>query len=150
MVLLLAIAAILTACAGPAGSQAAGPENETWLSPGKIRIDNLSPGNSVKHDIQVHNGEEVERAFSVYYRVPDYLEDSFFSAPAGAREWTAISEESPLIGARETKEIEVILNLPDDVQPPERWEFWIGVRKNSSDSLSAELCSRWLVSMKGQ
>jgi hypothetical protein len=31
---------------------------------------------------------------------------------------------------------------------PNHWEFWVGVRENKASSLTTELCSRWLITMK--
>jgi hypothetical protein len=135
-------------CTGPVTSQ---PDvNKTWLQPGKIQINKYSPGKKVVHQISVHNGKNVETGFSVYYRIPDYVEDGFVTAPDNAYKWIAISESAPILKAHETKEIEITLNLPETTQTPDQWEFWIGVKENTGSSVLSELCSRWLVSMKGK
>ena len=99
--------------------------------------------------IAIHNGGAVRAAFSVYYRIPDYVEDGFTVAPGSARDWIRIEGESPVLAPRETRMIEVILDLPDQAQAPERWEFWIGVREKTENALTTELCSRWLITMRG-
>jgi hypothetical protein len=93
----------LTAMMACNTSQASQPEDKTWLSPGKIRINNLKPGSSVSQKIQVHNGSEQAANFSIYYRIADYVEDNFAAAPAGARDWVTIQEESPVLGRARPK-----------------------------------------------
>ncbi len=134
------------ACGTP---QAAQPDDKTWLSPGKIQVSNLSPGNRVNQNIKIHNGNEQSTKFSIYYRMPDYVENNFIAAPADARNWLIIAEDSPTLAPQETKEIQVVLDLPDKAQTPERWEFWIGVKENKEARLATELCTRWLITMNG-
>lgn len=124
--------------------------NKTWLRPGKIQVSKYSPGEKVMHKISVHNGNSVEMSFSIYYRIPDYVEGGFVTAPDNTFKWIVISESTPILKANETKEIEIILDLPEATQTPDQWEFWIGVKENTGSSVVSELCSRWLVSMKGK
>jgi hypothetical protein len=148
ILLCLALAIVLTsvlACAAPQASQLA---DKTWLSPGKIRIDDLRSGNKVEQKIKVHNGSELSTDLSVYYRIPDYTENGYSTAPAGARDWIRIAQYSPVLAPRETREIAIVLDLPEQAQTPERWEFWIGVKATKNNTLATELCSRWLVTMK--
>jgi hypothetical protein len=151
IVLFLVLVLILTAgltCTTAAVSRP--DDSKTWLSPGKIQIGNLLPGNSAKQKITIHNGSEAAATFLVYYRIPDYVEDSFVVAPTDARGWVTIEEDAPVLAPRETREIEIVLDLPDETQTPERWEFWVGVREDKAGSLTTELCRRWLVTMRGK
>jgi hypothetical protein len=129
-------------------SPAAAPEDQTWLNPGKIQVKNTLPGDRIEQYITIHNGNNDTITFSVYYRTPDYVENNFVTAPDSTREWLEIGEESLVLAPKETKEIQVILDLPDDAQLPEHWEFWIGVKQGQESMLTAELCSRWLITMK--
>jgi hypothetical protein len=122
--------------------------DKTWISPAKIQIRNLGPGSSVKQNVRIHNGNETATEFLVYYRTPDYVEASFVTAPADARNWLTIGEEILSLAPRQTKEIQVVLNLPEDAQIPERWEFWIAVKENNGSQVVAELASRWLITMR--
>ena len=145
-VLSVVVIAVVTGCVPE--RQSTQPDNQTWLSPGKVQISNLKSGSSVQQKIQLHNGSDGNNRFSVYYRVADYTENGFASAPAGAKDWVTVDDDYPQLAARETKDILVTLVVPDNVQTPSRWEFWIGVKSNSGNSIAAELCSRWLVTMK--
>jgi hypothetical protein len=90
----------------------------------------------------------LEAKFSVYYRIPDYVGDGFVVAPAEARDWIIITDESPILAPMETKEIQVVLNIPEQAQIAHHLEFWIGVEENTNKTLSTELCSRFLITMK--
>ncbi len=145
---LLAIAMTLTSATACATQETSKPMDQTWISPAKIQIGNLRPGSSVKQIITIHNGNETPTKFLVYYRTPDYVENGFYAAPADAHNWLKILDANPNLEPRQTKEIQLVLNLPDDAQIPERWEFWIAVKENNGSSLVAELASRWLITMK--
>ena len=146
--LLLVLEIILTtgsACATPPTSE---PVDKTWLSPGKMQISGVSPGEHVQQSITLHNGSEIAATFHIYYRTPDYVEDEFETAPVDAPNWITIEQESVSLAPKEKQEISIILDLPSDIQIPERWEFWIGVKPKEKNTLTAELCSRWLITMK--
>jgi hypothetical protein len=142
---------LLSVTAGPActSPKLSTPDNnKTWINPGKIRINNFSSGYHARQKITIHNGSESATTFLAYYRIPDYVENGFAVAPIDAQEWVEIGEESAVLASGETREIEITLNLPKGAQTPERWEFWIGVREKKEGSLTTELCSRWLITMK--
>jgi hypothetical protein len=136
---------ILTSCHNETTSN---KPDSTWLSPGKIQVDNCRPGNSIEQSIKIHNGNKIETGFSVYYRVPDYVENTYAIAPAAAQDWVTITDNSPLLKPNEIKEIKVILKIPDKTLASENWEFWVGVKENTIQSLTKELCCRWLINMK--
>jgi hypothetical protein len=136
---------ILMACSDPHTSEL---PDSTWLSPGKIQINNLHPGSSITQKIKIHNGNKLAIKFSVYYRIPDYVENNYAVAPGNAGNWISIEDSSPTLEPQETKEIRIGLTLPDEVQLPERWEFWIGAKETKGNMLATELCSRWLITMR--
>jgi hypothetical protein len=80
--------------------------------------------------------------------MPDYTENSYSTAPADAPDWIKIAKDSPVLAPGETREIPIVLDLPEEARIPERWEFWIGVKAFKDKKLATELCSRWLVTMK--
>ena len=83
--LLLALIITLVNVVACSDLPAAQLEDKTWLSPGKIQISNLSPGSSVKQDLEIHNGNDYETKFKVYYRTPDYVE-TILSLPRECQE----------------------------------------------------------------
>jgi len=147
LIVSLILVLILTTGLSCTSQQTTELANKTWLSPGKIQVSNVLPGKRIKQSITIHNGSEDTTSFLVYYRIPDYVEGNFVAAPANAQDWIEIEETSPVLAPRETKEIQVILNLPKNIQTPERWEFWIGVKEAQENMLTTELCSRWLITM---
>jgi hypothetical protein len=151
-VFLLALVVALVGESACAGTGVSSPDdNKTWLSPGKIRITDLRSGDTVKQRIAIHNGNDAAVPFVVYYRIPDYVEEGFSAAPANAREWVTVTEATPVLAPRETKQIEIVLDLPADAMPPARWEFWIGVREKADATVAGvamELAGRWLITMK--
>jgi hypothetical protein len=145
---LVVILTVGAACGNSSPTTSELPD-KTWLSPGKIRVSDVLPGDRIEQSVTIHNGSEVATTFLVYYRTPDYVEDNFVMAPVDATNWVEISHASVLLAPKEQREILVTLDLPDDIQAPERWEFWIGVKPQKENTLTAELCSRWLITMKG-
>jgi hypothetical protein len=145
LIALLAVTVIFVSCANP---QTALPNESTWLSPGKIQINNLYPGKSITQLLKIHNGSKQTAQFMIYYRAPDYVETDYVAAPAKAVDWISITDKSPVLAPQEIREIPVTVCLPGKTQAPERWEFWIGAKENSKNTLSTELCSRWLITMK--
>jgi hypothetical protein len=149
-IILLAWLSTLLVCGLACTANPTGPEDKTWLSPGKVNISNLKPGSSAQQEITIHNGNKTEAEFSVYYRIPDYVETGFIPAPVEAPAWVMISDKSFSLEAGQTKKVGVELKLPDETQFPEHWELWIGCKENIESSLTTELCSRWLITMATQ
>jgi hypothetical protein len=145
---ILIVSILISAICGLAcTARPTGPVDKTWLSPGKVNISNLKPGSIARQEITIHNGNKIEAEFSVYYRIPDYVEAGFVPAPVEALDWIMIGEKSFSLEAGQTIKVEVELKLPDDTQFPEHWELWIGCKENIKSSLTTELCSRWLITM---
>jgi hypothetical protein len=87
--------------------------------------------------------------YSLYCRAPDKPAEGFSGIPDTT--WIAFSDPSPLMAPAETRDITISLNTPVDSDlTDDRWEFWIGVKEaGNTSSISIELCSRWLVTLKG-
>jgi hypothetical protein len=197
------------------------PYDKTWISPGKVEIDNYYSGCQAEWNLTIHNGNvkdyvdtkmvntsagktealiplkarlhgdlngikitssinedlvaksyitenqsllisgfkpDITRQLTLTY--PRYTEYSLYCrAPDNPiegytgvfnTEWIVISDQSPVMGPGETRDIMVALNTTKDTQLPDnKWEFWIGVKEIGSEStITIELCSRWLVTMK--
>lgn len=126
------------------------PEDMTWISPGKVKVANFYPGARAEYPITVHNGNDVATSFKISYRYPDHVEEGHFKPPPEAQNWVIIADENPVLAPRETREILVILSMPEDAAVfAEEWEFWISIIDNSQVGIvKTELCTRWLVSMR--
>ena len=126
------------------------PADRTWLSPGKVLISNYYPGARAEYSITVHNGKTEPAKFSVTFREPSYTANGYATPPKEAQDWVIIADATPVLAPRETKDVLVVLAMPDNVTDyPAKWEFWISVIDNSQTGrMQSELCSRWLVSMR--
>lgn len=126
------------------------PDTSTWISPGKVFIDNYVPGTSVEYELQVHNGNPHEATFTVDYRVPDHVLEGYERPTSEVRDWVRFSEKRPLLKPYETRIVAIRLAMPSTaLVPGDKWEFWIGVIDQSqSGNVWTELCQRWLITME--
>jgi len=125
-------------------------DNVTWISPGKVEVGNFYPGARAEWLLTVHNGNDYEAPFLIAYRQPDNVGAGYEPAPAQSQDWVVITEPTPVLAPRETRDILVVLDMPAEAQAPEpKWEFWISVKDTSQTGMvQVELSSRWLVTMK--
>ena len=70
--------------------------------------------------IGIHNGSDEPAEFSVSYRVSDNLTEGYEPAPADAENWVTVAEPAPVLAAKETREVLIVLEMPDDAQAPAR------------------------------
>lgn len=126
------------------------PDNVTWISPGKVMIDNFHAGARAEYPVTIHNGSNVATEFLVYYRVPGHVGEGYVKAPARVEDWVIIIDSTPVLAARETKDILIVLEMPETANDPApKWEFWVGVKDNSQAGMvQTELAVRWLVNMR--
>lgn len=95
--------------------------------------------------------------YEVKYRHPDHVEidKGYVKATEEVKDWVIIADPTPVLMPRETREILVVLAMPEDaaVFAP-KWEFWVSVidvtgeRPGGGTVVRTELCSRWLVTMR--
>lgn len=88
--------------------------------------------------------------FEIKYRYPDHVGEDYVKPPEETQDWVIIADPTPVIAPKETREILIVLAMPEDaaVFAPE-WEFWISVRDTTQTGMvQTELCSRWLVCMR--
>jgi len=127
------------------------PDDVTWISPGKVVVGNFHAGGRAEYPMTIHNGKDVQAEFLVYYRTPDHVPEDTTKAPDIVQDWVIIADPTPVLAAYETRDILVVLQMPKTASDPApKWEFWIGVKDNSQTGMvQTELCTRWLVSMRG-
>jgi hypothetical protein len=154
---LIVIAGLLLAgCPQPPGPTAVEtttppPElyDKTWISPAKVEVANFYPGARAEYTISLHNGSDEPAEFSVSYRVTDNITDSYEPAPAAAQDWVTITDPAPVLAAKETREVLIVVEMPGDAQAPPKWEFWIVAKDvTQTGMVQTELACRWLVTMK--
>ena len=126
------------------------PENVTWISPGKVNIANYYPGARAEYPVTIHNGNDVATGFSVSYRHPDNTATGYSKPPPGAESWVIIADATPVLMPRETREILIILAMPEDAAVfAESWEFWVSVTDASqTGEVKTAMAVRWLVDMR--
>jgi hypothetical protein len=126
------------------------PEDITWISPGKVTIGNFHAGARAEYPISVHNGNNIPAEFLVYYKKPTQVLEGYSIPPNSVQDWILIADCTTVIGAKSTKDILIVLEMPGDAKSPgSNWEFWIAVKDNSqAGTVQTELCSRWLVNMR--
>jgi len=123
--------------------------DKTWISPGKVEIGNFYPGARAEYTLSIHNGSDEPVEFSVSYRVTDNTAEGYEPAPATAQAWVIIADPAPVLAAKETREVLIVLEIPGDAEVPPKWEFQIAVKDvTQTGMVQTELACRWLVEMK--
>ncbi len=126
------------------------PEDVTWISPGKVNVSNFYPGARAEYPLTIHNGNDYDCTFGVSYRYPDHVGEGYSTPPAEAQDWVIVVDASPVLAPCETKDILIVLEIPEGITVAEqRWEFWVSVIDMSQEgTVRTELCCRWLISMR--
>ena len=128
-----------------------GPElyDEVWISPGKVEVGNFYPGARAEYPLTIHNGNDQPTEFSITYRVASSTDEGFVVAPDEAQDWVIIADPTPVLAAKETREVLIALEMPEGATAPEKWEFRVVVKDASQTGMvQTELACRWLVTMK--
>lgn len=128
------------------------PTDRTWISPGKVEVGNFYPGARAEWNLLVHNGNDVSSSFAVTYRYPDHVGEAYAKPTNEVQDWVIIADAMPVLMPRETRNIMVVLAMPEEatIFTP-KWEFWISVKDiTQTGMVQTELCSRWLVTMSNE
>lgn len=123
------------------------PEDATWIAPGKVFVGNLYPGAQAEYPITIHNGNDEPTTFAISARIPDHVDEGYVKFPASYCAWVTITASSPVLAPKETRDILVIVRMPETAYPSgEKLEVWISVIDASQTGfVRTELCSRWLI-----
>ena len=157
IVLLIAVGLLLSGCGQPSSSTVVQPlepppelYDEIWISPGKVEVGNFYPGARAEYPLTIHNGNDEPAEFSVTFRVPGSTAEGYDQAPSAAQDWVIIADPTPVLEAKETREVLIAVVMPEDAESPApKWEFWIAVRDvTQTGMVQTELATRWLVSMR--
>jgi hypothetical protein len=156
LIVLLAAVAVLLLAGCPAPSTDVEtleppPElyDKVWISPGKVNVGHFYPGARAEYPVTIHNGNDQPTEFSITYKVPSSVEEGFVVAPEAAEDWVIIADPTPVLEAKETREVLIVLVMPEDAEAPEKWEFRVSVKDASQTGMvQTELACRWLVTMK--
>ena len=133
------------------GKPEPGPElyDKVWISPGKVEVGKFYPGARAEYILTIHNGNDQSTEFSITYRAEVGSDEEFVVAPAEAEGWVTIADPSPVLAAKETREVLIAVEMPEGATAPAKWEFRIVVKDASqAGMIQTELASRWLITMK--
>ena len=126
------------------------PEDTTWISPGKVFIEGLFPGARAEWTLSVHNGNDEDAPFLVTYKEPSHVEEGYDLPLAECPDWLVITETTPVLAPKETRDILIALDIPEDATiSMDNWELWVSVKDASQEgTVQTQLASRVLVSMQ--
>lgn len=126
------------------------PENVTWISPGKVNVSNFYPGARAEYPVTIHNGNDYATSFSVSYRYPDNTATGYSKPSDEVQGWVIIADATPVLAPYETRDILVVLAMPEDAEVfAPKFEFWVAVMDMSqSGTVKSEMAVRWLVDMR--
>jgi hypothetical protein len=157
LILLIAAVAVILLVGCPQPTSPApekpqpGPElyDQVWISPSKVEVSKFYPGARAEYLLTIHNGNDYQAEFSITYRVPSEAAEDYAIAPATAQDWVVIADDTPVLAPKETMEVLIAVEMPEDAEAPKRWEFWVVVKDETQTGMvQTELASRWLVTMK--
>jgi hypothetical protein len=131
------------------GSGVQPPDDMNWISPGKVIVTNFYPGARAEYPITVHNGNSVSTSFTIACRPADHVDEPYVKAPPYIQDWVMVVDPTPVLAARETRDILVTLEMPEDAEVfAPQWEFWISALDTSQGMIKTEVAVRWLVTMR--
>ena len=156
IILFLAAVIVLLLAGCPAASPqietpTPGPElyDKIWISPGKVNVGHFFPGARAEYPLTIHNGNDQPTEFSITYKEASSTDEGYNQAPDEAQDWVIIADPTPVIAAKETREVLIAVEMPEGATAPEKWEFWVAVKDETQTSMvQTELACRWLVTMK--
>ena len=156
IVVIVGVGLLLGGCAQPSpaviGEEGSPPPelyDKMWISPGKVEVGNFYPGARVEYMLTIHNGKDESVEFSVTYRQPDNVDGDYVRAPDEARQWVMIADLTPVLAAKETRDVLIAVEMPKGATAPPKWEFWIAVKDVTQEGMvQTELACRWLVEMR--
>ena len=123
--------------------------DKVWLSPGKINVGHFYPGARAEYPLSIHNGNDQQTEFSITYKEASNTSEGYVAAPEEAQDWVIIADPTPVLAAKETKDVLIALEMPKGAKAPDKWEFWVVVKDNSQTGMvQTELACRWLITMK--
>jgi len=123
--------------------------DKVWISPAEVDVGNFYAGARAEWLVTIHNGNDKSAKFSVTYSQPSTTAEGFVTAPTVAQDWIIIADATPVLAAKETKEVLIAVEMPKGATAPKKWEFLIVVKDvTQTGMIQTELACRWLVTMK--
>ena len=117
------------------------------VSPAKVHIDDLPPGETAEFELTIHNKEELAHNFTFTTFQPPEEERREGRAEFPDDSWISFSSPKIEVAAKSEANATVTVDVPREQKwAGEDWEIWLGVAAESSDLLTVRLYARLLVS----
>lgn len=124
------------------------PEDQNWIYPPKVIVNNFKPGYRAEYTITIHNGGPDSYWFAISYLIPVGVREDLLPTYEKMSSWVTFEEDEVLLAPKETRTILVSIEMPEDEEPfAEDWEFWVGALSNSGQMVRTQLGQRWIVHM---
>lgn len=122
----------------------------TWIFPGKVEISNMRSGARAEMPISVHNGNDEDTQFSIYYEDLPSVPEGYQKAPEDASKWIFTDDFAPMLSGDEIRDILVVLEIPQNVSMNVTdWGFLVIVQEATQEGLvKVRNASKWLVHMR--
>jgi len=125
-----------------------GEGDSMQVRPAEVSIGNYAPGKEASYDIEIYNGKDEPRTYTIEYRVSERRRPEYEAPPANAGQWVIIDPATVTIGPRQTGSVTVTLRIPEGTTVDvSRWEFRIYVVETTGAQFEVEIGTRWLVRM---
>jgi hypothetical protein len=117
------------------------------VSPAKVKINNLPPGEATEFELTIHNKDEIAHVFTFTTFLPPEEEREEVRAAFPDDSWISFSFPEIEIAANSEANLTVTVAIPQEQKwTSQDWETWLGVAAESSDLLGVKLYIRLLVS----
>ena len=117
------------------------------VSPAKVKIDNLPPGEATEFELTIHNKDEIAHVFTFTTFQPPEEEREEGMAEFPDDSWISFSFPEIEVAANSQANVTVTAAIPQEQKwAGKDWEIWLGVAAESSDVLGIKLYVRLLVS----
>jgi len=115
--------------------------------PAEIRIDNLSPGETAKFELTIHNNDAISRSFTLAVSVPPEGQEKTGATQFPDGSWISFSPDRTEVVPYGEANVTVMVAIPREQKwTSQDWETWLGVTAESTDMLGVRLYTRLLVS----
>lgn len=118
------------------------------ITPGLVEVDNYYCGAIAEYYVEIENDTNREAVFVVSYRYPTRTKEGFSFPSDRFGGWLRIEKPVVIILPREKQEVLITLNIPEEEEVTEDFEFWVSVMEQGQGMIRTEMCQKWRVSMR--
>jgi hypothetical protein len=120
------------------------------LDPGKVFVDNLSPGSQAEFNLTIYNRDAATVSYTISAREPDYTTEGYDALPFP--EWVSFDRETVTIEGGDAIPVLVTIAMPEDADySAKRSEVWISIKEAESEAtIQVELASRVMITTRDE